>query len=236
VNCANQLSLKEALTISCNTAFSRLCVDQLGADKVKSIAQAFGFEEAPRIDHDDKNVLGTVASHTGSMTGPDGTVDKPALAQSCIGQRDVRITPLQGAMIAATVANGGSQMRPYLIEKEFGADLTTVNYVAKQSQLRQPISSSVAGDLRDMMFSVVERGTGTKAQIPGFQVGGKTGTAQHEDPTADHGWFVGFAMKDGAPQVAVAVLLESAGETGSREAARIGGEVMHAVLRERGFS
>jgi peptidoglycan glycosyltransferase len=234
VNCANQITLLESLTISCNTAFSRLCVDQLGADKIKGMAQAFGFEDTLRLDHDDKNVMATVPSHTGAMEAPDGTVDKPALAQSCIGQRDVRMTPLQGALIAATVANGGSQMRPYLIEKEFGADLTSTNYVVKQSQVRQPINGQVAGDLRDMMISVVDRGTGRNAQIKGFQVGGKTGTAQAGE-AADHGWFIGFAMKDGVPQVAVAVLLETAGASGSSEATRIGGEVMHAVLTERGL-
>jgi penicillin-binding protein A len=234
VVCAEKITLKQSLTVSCNTAFSRLCVDQLGADKVKGMAQAFGFEENPRIDHDDKNVLGTVASRTGDMLAPDGTVDKPALAQSCIGQRDVRMTPLQGAMIASTVANGGSQMRPYLIEKEFGADLTTTGYVVKPSQLRQPVNSQIAGDLRDMMISVVAGGTGTKAQIKGFQVGGKTGTAETGD-AADHGWFIGFAMRGNEPIVAVAVLLETAGANGSSEATRIGGEVMRSVITERGL-
>jgi peptidoglycan glycosyltransferase len=235
VVCDQKITLKQALTVSCNTAFSRLCVEQLSADKIKSTAQAFGFEEASTFDHDSKNVLNVTASHTGSITDQNGNVDRPGLAQSCIGQNNVRMTPLQGALIAATVANGGSQMRPYIIDKELAADRTTVNFTAAPRELRQPINGQVAGQLQDMMQSVVRSGTGTAAQIPGFDVGGKTGTAQHGDGTKDHGWFIGYAMKNGEPIVAVAVFLEDAGSGGSKEATRIGGAVMKAVISERGL-
>jgi peptidoglycan glycosyltransferase len=230
VVCPNQITLKNALTVSCNTAFARLCVEQLGADKIKSMAQAFGFESEPRFDGDDKNYMNVVASHTGAMTGPDGRVDRPVLAQSCIGQRDVRMTPLQGALIAATVANGGQQMRPFIIDKLQAPDLS-ITQVGGQHEQRRPFDAKVAADLQDMMISVVQNGTGKKAQIGGFRVGGKTGTADTDEGAQAHGWFIGFAMRGNEPLVAVAVFLEGAGKGGSSEAANIAGLVMKAVVR-----
>jgi peptidoglycan glycosyltransferase len=82
---------------------------------------------------------------------------------------------------------------------------------------------------------VVQNGTGKKAQIPGFQVGGKTGTAQNDETSGDHGWFIGFAMKGDTPICAVAVFLENAGPNGSSEAARIAGDIMKTVIAERGI-
>src|SRR4029450_10974675 len=108
---------KEALTESCNTGFAQLGV-ALGADKVKKTAQEVGFEQDDlTVGNLDASGLPVAASHTGAIANPDGSTDQGALAQSSIGQRDVRMTTLQGALIAATVANGGSQMRPYLGRK-----------------------------------------------------------------------------------------------------------------------
>jgi peptidoglycan glycosyltransferase len=196
------------------------------------MAQAFGFEDPTRFDQDPKNVMRIATSQTGTMLDPSGQVDKPTVAQSSIGQSNVRMTPLQGALIAATVANHGSQMRPYLIDKELAADRTST-YVAKPQEQRQPVNAQVADTLRDMMVSVVESGTGTQAKIAGVQVGGKTGTAQTGD-SPDHGWFIGFAIKDGKPIAAVAVFLENAGNSGSHDAAQIAGNVMRAIIKERG--
>lgn len=228
------VSLNEALTESCNTGFAQLGV-KLGAEAVKNTARQFGFEQEDltcgRLDNDG---LPVAASRTGDMENPDGGVDPAALAQSSIGQKDVRMTPLQGALIAAAVANNGRQMRPYLVNKLLGPDRTTTYYTANPRELRQAISSQVAADLQSMMVSVVENGTGENAQIDGYTVGGKTGTAQTGESDADHGWFIGFVMKDGEPISAVAVLLESAGKGGSAEAARITRQIMQAVIRDRG--
>jgi peptidoglycan glycosyltransferase len=233
VNCPQQLTLKQALTVSCNTAFMRLCVEQLNADKVKSMAQAFGFESEPRFDGDDRNFMNVVPSHTGPMTGPDGRPDPPVLAQSCIGQNNVRMTALQGALVAATVANGGSQMRPYLIDRLQASDLSFTD-VANPREQRRPLSPQAAADLQDMMVSVVDNGTGRNARIANMRVGGKTGTAENGEAASDHGWFIGFVMKGNEPIAAVAVLLEGAGKGGSGEATRIAGQVMRAIIAERG--
>ncbi len=227
------ISLIDALTVSCNTAFAQLGVS-LGADKIKAMAQGFGFEDnGLTLAGEGNTTIPVVASHTGDMTGPNGQDDPNAVAQSSIGQLDVRETPLQDAMIAATIANGGVQERPYLIDKLQAPDLTTT-YTATPKTLRTPISGEVATQLQQMMESVVANGTGTAAQIDGYQVGGKTGTAQNGEAAGDHGWFIGFAMKDGKPIVAVCVFLQRAGLGGSHEAARIAGDIMKAAIAERG--
>jgi peptidoglycan glycosyltransferase len=229
----NTITLIEALTVSCNTGFAHLGVT-LGADKIKSMAQGFGFEDTGlTLAGEGGATMPVVASHTGSMTGPNGQDDPNAVAQSSIGQLDVVETPLQDALIAATIANNGEQMRPYLVEKLQAPDLTTT-YSAQPKTLRTPITGDVASQLQQMMESVVQNGTGTPAQIAGYQVGGKTGTAQNGETADAHGWFIGFAMKNGKPIAAVCVFLQRAGVGGSHEAARIAGDIMKAVIAERG--
>jgi peptidoglycan glycosyltransferase len=231
------ITLIEALTVSCNTAFARYAVEKLGPDKLKDMAKKFGFESTPTIDLDEKNSCFLVAeSTTGAMTGPDGKVDPPALAQSGIGQREVVETPLQNAMVAATVANGGSQMRPYIVQQLKAADLTTVHYTAQPKELRQSVSGDQARDLQAMMISVVENGSGKNARISGFRVGGKTGTAENATEAESHGWFISFAMKGNEPVIATAVFLENAGKGGSAEAARIAGQIMKAYIGEKGLA
>jgi peptidoglycan glycosyltransferase len=231
VVCADQITLQQALTVSCNTAFAQLGVDKVGADNLKKMAQAFGFEDVPTLIGDDDNSLNVVASHTGAIQNPNGSTDTAALAQSCIGQREVRMTPLQGAMIAATIANDGTEMRPYVIDTLQKADLSPVSGGKTIPKVKAtPITSTVAGEMRVMMDSVVANGTGTKAQIQGYEVGGKTGTAQNGD-APDHGWFIGYARSNtGQPLVAVAVFLQNAGAGGSSQATFIGGQVMQAAI------
>ena len=231
----DEVTLKTAVTYSCNTGFAKLGV-QLGADKIKEKARQFGFEQEDlTVGRLNEGGYPVAASRTGSMENADGGADPAALAQSSIGQRDVRMTPLQGAMIAASVANGGSQMRPYLVRQLLAPDRTTSYYTAKPKELRQPVSGQVADDLRDMMVSVVKNGSGRNAQLKGYTVGGKTGTAQSAPDRPDHGWFIGFALdKNGTPISAVCVMLEQAGPGGSAEAARIAGQIMRAAIADPG--
>lgn len=232
----SQVTLIEALTESCNTGFAQLGV-RFGAAALKEKARQFGFEDEEltcgRVNGDG---IPVAASRTGDIANPDGSEDKAALAQSAIGQNNVRMTPMQGALIAATVANGGRQMRPYLVQQLLGPDRTSNYYTVNPRELRRPVSGQVASDLRDMMVSVVEKGSGRNAQIGNYTVGGKTGTAEGGQGDDEHGWFIGFVSKDGQPISAVAVLLEQAGSGGSAEAARITREIMRAVIADRGGS
>ncbi|MFF0470274.1 peptidoglycan D,D-transpeptidase FtsI family protein [Micromonospora zamorensis] len=230
-----KVTLMEAVTESCNTGFAQLGV-RLGAETLKEKARQFGFEQEDlTVGQLGEGGLRTEASRTGDMQNPDGSTDPAALAQSSIGQNNVTMTPLEGAMIAGAVANNGSQMRPYLVRQLLAPDRTTSYYTAKARELRQPVDAQVATALREMMVSVVENGTGRKAAINGYTVGGKTGTAQSAPDRPDHGWFIGFALdKNGTPVSAVCVMLEQAGSGGSAEAARIAGQVMRAAIADPG--
>jgi len=235
-------TLEFALAKSCNTAFAELAV-KLGAQKIEKAAQAFGF------DGDQLSIpLGVAQSTVGSPNVLEN--DDAALAQSSFGQRDVRVTPLQAAMIAAAVANGGTLAKPYLVQQELGPNLSTLSET-KTSSLGQAIDTKYVQDLQSMMEGVVSspEGTGGAAainDIPGMSVvvGGKTGTADtgvfvHGTETPPHAWFSGFALVGGTPKIAVAVIIENGGvngneTTGGLAAAPVARAVMEAYLRSGG--
>jgi peptidoglycan glycosyltransferase len=166
---------------------------------------------------------------------PSGIGDiesEAALGQTSIGQRDVRMTPLQAAMVAAAVANDGTLMRPYLVDQVRAPDLSVLDETDPEV-FSEPVSEDVANQLTEMMLSVVENGSGRAAQIPGVQVAGKTGTAQVREDVPDHNWFIGFAPADD-PQIAVAVFVANGGGTGGDVSAPIAQQVMQAYLEGQG--
>ena len=214
-------TLLDALVISCNTAYGALGL-ALGQDAVRSQARAFGFGRNDLL----------LPQPVADSVYPD-TLSPPQVAQAAIGQYDVRVSPLQMALVAAGVGNGGDVMKPYLVQEVQAPDLTQLD-VATPSKLSTAVSPGVATQLTMMMEQVVASGTGTAAQIPGVRVAGKTGTAQHGKGAAPHAWFIGFAPAV-HPRVAVAVLVEDGGNagseaTGGKVAAPIAREVMRAVL------
>jgi peptidoglycan glycosyltransferase len=218
------LTLTEALQISCNTTFAGLGVD-LGSEKLAAEAEKFGFNQPSPYQ---------LPAAT-SVIPPDQ--DVPATAQSAIGQRDVRVSPLQMASVAATIANGGRRMAPF-VGQEVVSEKGRVVKRFEGEDLGQAIPERVAGDLKDMMLKVVESGTGVAAQIPNLPVAGKTGTAQHARGRAPHAWFIGFTNA-GDRAIAVAVVVEEGGDvgseiTGGRTAAPIAREVMATYMRGGG--
>jgi penicillin-binding protein A len=219
------LSLSEALEVSCNTYFAHLGVD-LGTKKLVDEAEKFGLNAKSPFQ-----LPGAAQSEIPS------NLDPPSLAQSAIGQRDVRVSPLQMASVIATVANGGRRMAPYVVDRVLSPDGTkTVKRFEPQS-LGQAIPGNVADELQQMLLKVVNdpNGTGTAAQIPGLDVFGKTGTAQHGTGEAPHAWFVGAASKAGK-SIAVAAIVEDGGDlgneaTGGHVSAPIVKAVMQAYLK-----
>ncbi|MGW0160312.1 D,D-transpeptidase PbpA [Mycobacterium sp. NPDC003323] len=216
--------LREAFARSCNTAFVELGLDT-GADKLKATARAFGLDTPP------VSIPLQVAEST---VGPIS--DAAALGMSSIGQRDVAVTPLQNAMVAATIANDGVTMSPYLVDTLKGPDLSNIATTAP-SELRRAVSPQVAATLTDLMVGA-EQVTQQKGAIAGVQIASKTGTAEHgTDPrnTPPHAWYIAFAPAQ-APKVAVAVLVENGGDrlsaTGGAVAAPIGRATIAAALRE----
>ena len=217
-SCPAKVTLSQALENSYNTTFAELGM-RLGGDKVQDMAEKFGFNARPDF------TLRTVPS-----VFPTG-LNEPQEAQSAIGQFDVRATPLQMAQVAATIANNGRTMRPYVVSEVWAPDLSVLERVEPEEQGRA-FGPATANALTAMMVDVVRSGTGTRAQIPGVTVAGKTGTAQNAGPS--HAWFIGFAPST-EPRVAVAVIVENGGgddqATGGRVAAPIAQAVMAAALR-----
>jgi penicillin-binding protein A len=211
--------LIDALTISCNTAFAQLGIE-LGEDKIRDTAEAFGIDDE-RLDIP----LPVVGSTIGEIE------DDAALGQTSIGQRDVRVTTLQAAMIAAAVANDGSLMTPYLVDQVRAPDLSVIDETTPD-ELSRAVSEEVAGQLTEMMLSVVENGSGRSAQIDGVDVAGKTGTAETPDQP-DHNWFIGFAPAED-PTIAVAVFVKNGGGTGGDVSAPIARDVIQAYLDSQG--
>jgi len=217
----DSVTLTRALQISCNTAFGSLGL-ALGGDALRAQAQKFGFGE--RL---------SVPMNVTPSTVPAG-MNAPQSAQAAIGQFDVRVTPLQVAMVSAAIANGGSLMTPYAVKTVRSPDLDVIEQT-KPQQLSQAVSSDTAAQITAMMQAVVADGTGTRAQIQGISVAGKSGTAQQGNDQPPHAWFTAFAPADN-PQVAVAVVVEDGGAAGNdaaggRLAAPIAKAVMQAVLR-----
>ncbi len=169
----------------------------------------------------------------------DPSLDKAQLALSAIGQYETRATPLQMALVAAAVANGGSIKAPYLVERTTTDDGDVVSASGPRT-LRQAMNPGTAARLREMMTQVVEKGTGANAAVPGATVGGKTGTAQHGIGNAGtpYAWFVSWAQapQEPEPSVAVAVVVEEASAdrgdiSGGGSAAPVAKAVMEAALK-----
>ena len=131
------------------------------------------------------------------------------------------------AMVAATIANGGVVMRPYVVERVVAPDGSTVTRT-KPEPLRRAVSGQVAAEVTSMMELVVQGGTGTAAQISGVRVAGKTGTAETGQTHVNTTWFICFAPADN-PRVAVAVVLEHQSGAGGTTAAPIAKTIMEAL-------
>ncbi len=215
-------TLTESLTISCNATFAQLGYE-MGPAFVPQMDQC-GIHSAIPIDLDPKSAV---------SQGPTQESDKARFALAGIGQGDVAVSPLQMAVIAAAVANGGTIMEPHVaqeIQDSEGKTIETFEPKAWQSCM----SPQTAAAVNLMMQSVVREGSGTEAQIDGVTVAGKTGTAQVEGklPTV---WFIAFAPADN-PQYAVAVVVPNGGSnndpevTGGRVAAPIARQVLLNLL------
>ncbi|MFC4944884.1 peptidoglycan D,D-transpeptidase FtsI family protein [Pseudonocardia sp. GCM10023141] len=209
-------SLKDALQRSCNTAFAELA-GQLGEDAIRKQAEAFGIGKDLTIP------MPVETSTIGDIP------DTAALEQSGIGQRDVALTPLQNAMIVAAIANGGQVMAPYLIKEIQSQELETVSTTAPV-RLGQAIDAGVARTMTDLMVNN-ENSYANTGKIQGVQIAAKTGTAEHgvnPRTTPPHVWYVGFAPAQN-PQIAVAVVVESGGD--SNNLAATGGAIAGPIAR-----
>lgn len=208
-------SFKHAFTHSVNAIFAKFGVE-LGWGRLIDVARRFGFDAQPPF------TLETAASQ---LFAPGSDRTTTLLASTAFGQGELLATPLQMAEIAATVANDGVLQRPHLgLREQAGArDHGTLDSTGSH----RVISSQLAATLRDFMVSVVANGQANGVNIPGVEVGGKTGTAEAGDGTS-HAWFIAFAPVE-APAIAVAVVVEHGGQ-GGVVASPIAGQVIRAAL------
>lgn len=209
-----------ALQQSCNTPFASIALD-LGRDAIASQAQKFGFGE----DLGDQLKLGYARGD-----GFPDELDAPGLAQSAIGQKDVRATPLQVNMMTSAIANDGVQMRPSLIKTLRSPDLRVIDE-PEPEQLRTSTTPEIANQITDWMVSAVSEGIANRAGVPGVQVAGKTGTAELGDGT-NNSWFTGFAPANN-PQVSVTVVMEGVDiTTGAQLTSPNAKKIFEAVLNK----
>lgn len=216
----NTASFAFALQQSCNTPFASIAID-LGQKAIEEQASKFGFGQ----DFGDQLKLQMAKS-----TFPSEPLDDAGLAQSAIGQRDVRATPLQINMMTAAIANGGVQMKPNLIKALRSPDLRILNE-PKPEALRTSTSPEIARQISEWMTSVVSEGIARGAAVPGVEVAGKTGTAEL-GTGLNNSWFTGFAPAND-PQVAVTIVMQGVDiTTGANLTSPNAKKIFEAVLNK----
>jgi peptidoglycan glycosyltransferase len=227
--------LLTAFTDSCNVIFGEVGL-KLGAQKLSDQANAFGFcptdpttsgaclqPTVPVIPFGQSSWFQTGRFPEASyFQGRD-----PEVAISAIGQDNDLANPMQMALVGQAIANNGQEMVPKLVNEVRDASGRVVKTYDPQVY-GHPISSRTASEMTTMMENVVSSGTGTAANIPGCNVAGKTGTAQHATGAAPHAWFVSFAPNPN-PKIVVAVIVLDGGSLGQEAT---GGQVSAPIAKQ----
>jgi peptidoglycan glycosyltransferase len=190
------VSLIYAMRYSCNVPFVELGL-ALGQDRLRAQAELFGFGKEIRVP-----MLATPSVFPEEM-------DEAQLGLSSFGQFDVRVSPLQMALISSAISNGGLMMQPNLIESVISPNLSVIQS-PQPEVLAQPITAATAEALKKMMVQSVSKGVASNASISGVKVAGKTGTAENGDNERVTLWFTGFAPSVN-PKVAIALVIEDGG-------------------------
>ena len=212
-------TLTLAFTLSCPPAFAEMGM-AVGADELRKYAHAFGVDDTYDLGIPvEQGTIGALA-------------DSPSVGQSSIGQRDVAMTVLENAVVAATIANHGVRMRPYLVSKVTAPDLSVLQE-NKPTALNEAVTPEVADQITELMRSSERHTWGST----GADIASKTGTAEHGVDSRDskpHAWYIAFGPSRNA-DVAVAVVVKNGGDrgqaaTGGSVAAPIGRAVIAAAL------
>jgi peptidoglycan glycosyltransferase len=214
------VTMVTALQYSCNIPFAEIG-RLVGERTLQDYAEGFGFGATIEIP--------MAATRS---TFPSG-MDDAQLMVSSFGQFDVRVSPLQIAMVTSAIANGGILMQPTVVDSVLAADLRPLREF-ESMVYSTPISAATADSLVRMMVLSVDSGAASNARIPGVSVAGKTGTAENGEGEPYTLWFTGFAPSDN-PEVVVAVVIENGGglgqsSSGNAIAAPIARKIIEAVL------
>ncbi len=217
-----------ALTYSIDTTFGKVG-NLLGRSRLIASMQQFGFYQTPPLPLPAGEVVPSGRYGKNGLLPPGAFMDPLAVAWAACGQERVLSTPLQMALVAAGVANGGRVMTPYYTQQVVAASGDVVQK-AQPQQWRIAMKPATAAILNTMMQRVVNAGTGTAAALQGIQVAGKTGTAERGDGT-NLAWFIAFAPA-ADPQVAIAVVIEDTQSTGGEVAAPLAAAVIKTALAQ----
>jgi peptidoglycan glycosyltransferase len=222
------IDVRSATMRSVNTVFAQLAVD-MGPETLVQQSQRFGFDrdlgyELPALRSlmPDPSEMTTWETAWAGVGQPVGEHESPAGPQS---------TVMQMALVAAGIANDGIVMRPYVIS-EITDETGEVEVRTRQRRLSVAADPETAEQVTSVMIDTVRAGSGTRAQIAGVAVAGKTGTAETGADRPTDAWFIAFAPAEN-PVVAVAVLIEGGG-VGGRVAAPLAKQVLEAALKAQG--
>jgi peptidoglycan glycosyltransferase len=214
------VTLLDAMSLSCNIPFVEIGL-ALGQDRIRAQAELFGFGKELRVP-----MVVTPSIFPADM-------DDAQLGLSSFGQYDVRVTPLQMALISSAIANGGIIMKPNLIESVISPNLSVID-APKPGVLSQPITAATAESLKQMMIVSVRSGVASNGAVTDIEVAGKTGTAENGEGARPTLWFTGFAPSVN-PTVALAVVIEygggrDSGSSGNVTAAPVARDFFRAVF------
>ncbi len=211
-----QISLTGAFAQSCRIALATLAT-RLGPERLDEYIRRFGWRGAPELE------IPVRRSAVRELTA----LSPADFVATCLDGHGVRLTPLAMCSAAASIANGGVRMQPYLVRSVADVNGRMLNQTPRR-RLGRVCSSWAAAELGALMTSAVRRGTARRAGIPDVEVAGIAGSAEEPDVGANS-WFLGFAPAD-SPEVAVAVVIEDGGGSGE-QAAKLAGGVFEAMLR-----
>lgn len=222
------IDLTTALTNSVNTVFAQVA-EALGKPIMRKYMERFGFDKKPKLDYP-RNEMSAAGEYYNGRLIP-ATSRFVDVGRMGIGQDKLQVPPMQMAEVAAAIANGGKLMRPHIADRFVDSDGRTTKSISPAVQ-STVMSKSTADAVTQMMVSVVQSGTGTKAQIPGMTVAGKTGTAETETGANQKNnlWFVGFAPANN-PRVAFAVTVKGVVGFGGDVAAPIAKQLIQALVK-----
>jgi peptidoglycan glycosyltransferase len=218
----------EAMTLSINTTFAKVG-NRLGKKRLIAGAERYGFYQTPPLELPEGEVLPSGRYGKQGLLSPGAFMDPLDVAWAACGQERMLATPLQMALVAAGVANGGRVMKPYYLHEIVSTDGAVIR-TTRPEQWLVATKPATASELNVMMQRVVNAGTATAAALQDIQVAGKTGTAEKGDGT-NLAWFIGFAPADD-PQVAIAVVIEDTTSTGGEAAAPLAATVINTALAQ----
>jgi peptidoglycan glycosyltransferase len=221
------LPLSRAFTLSCNNTFAQIALE-IGDDHLRKAAESFGFND---------NFLFRDLVVENSRY-PTVNRNQLEVAWSGAGQSQIGATPLHMCMIAAGIANQGLMMEPALIQKAV-SDNGVIRYAFTPREYRRVVTADEAALIKGLMLDVVRQGTGTRAQVKGVAVCGKTGSAESSmnNRPVTHGWFVGFIDDERYPY-AISVIVESVndGDGGGTTAAPIAQKILAYICADKRFA